>query len=213
MTYYTFRPIQWDGTRTPVDARRSRWTFKASWSDTIRMLESELLHLAAKRVVIEADFRDQDLRVDGMPRSNARQPEFPGVRIAFDSKYGPLVYATDAHAFWQHNVRAIALSLAALRSVDRYGVTKRAEQYTGWRAIGAGPTAMPAGKMTRQDAAEFIASHQPSGDKPMVAGLILAGDTRLPVWYRFAARKLHPDGGGSTTDFQRLQQAMTVLNG
>jgi hypothetical protein len=33
------------------------------------------------------------------------------------------------------NVRAIALALEALRKVDRYGVTKRGEQYAGWKAL------------------------------------------------------------------------------
>lgn len=45
-----------------------------------------------------------------------------------------LVYATDACAFWQHNVRSIALGLEALRAVDRYGISRRGEQYAGYRA-------------------------------------------------------------------------------
>jgi hypothetical protein len=39
---------------------------------------------------------------------------------------------------WQHNVRAIALGLEALRKVDRYGITRRGEQYAGWKALPAG---------------------------------------------------------------------------
>ena len=31
--------------------------------------------------------------------------------------------------------------------------------------------------------------------------------------YRSAARKLHPDAGGSTEDFQCLQEALRVLDG
>jgi hypothetical protein len=31
--------------------------------------------------------------------------------------------------------------------------------------------------------------------------------------YRQAAKKLHPDAGGSTADFQRLQEARRVLDG
>ncbi len=45
-----------------------------------------------------------------------------------------LVYATDACEFWQHNVRSIALGLEALRAVDRYGISRRGEQYAGFRA-------------------------------------------------------------------------------
>ena len=31
--------------------------------------------------------------------------------------------------------------------------------------------------------------------------------------YRHAAKKLHPDAGGSTADFQRLQEARRLLDG
>jgi hypothetical protein len=54
------------------------------------------------------------------------------------------------------NARAIALGLEALRKVDRYRITKRGEQYTGWSAL---PPATPMGaaKMTADDALEFFA--------------------------------------------------------
>jgi len=35
---------------------------------------------------------------------------------------------------WRHNVRSIALGLEALRAVDRYGISRRGEQYAGFRA-------------------------------------------------------------------------------
>jgi hypothetical protein len=67
---------------------------------------------------------------------------FPGVRIAFESKYGPLTYATDEFVTRPARLAdqrpRIALALQALRAVDRYGVTKRGEQYTGWKALPAG---------------------------------------------------------------------------
>ena len=31
--------------------------------------------------------------------------------------------------------------------------------------------------------------------------------------YRHAAKRLHPDAGGSTADFQRLQEAKRLLDG
>lgn len=220
MINYTFRPLQWDRESTPVDERRSRYTFKAGWQHTLNLLERELDYLDADQVVIEADFRESDIRVDGMIRANARQPAHPGVRLAFGSKYGPLVYATDTHEDWRHNVRAIALALEALRQIDRYGVTRRAEQYTGWKAIGTG-TPMPAGpKMTREQAAQFIArtvadflGRDHDGYRAELADAILRGDDRIGLWLKAAAKHLHPDTGGSTAAFQQLQHAKTALNG
>jgi hypothetical protein len=134
---YVFRPLgPWLEGNTAN--RRSRYVMRAGWQNTLDLLARELDYLDARHIVIQADFSESDLRVDGMPRSNARAPYHPGVRIAFKSKHGPLTYATDAYEFWQHNVRAIGLGLEALRAVDRYGVTRRGEQYTGWKQLGAG---------------------------------------------------------------------------
>lgn len=212
---YTFRPLQWDRESTPADERRSRYTFKAGWAHTLNLLGRELEHLDAEHVVIEAGFQERDIRVDGMIKGNAPQPAHPGVRIAFNSKYGPLVYATDAHDLRQHNVRAIALSLESLRQIDRYGVTRRAEQYTGWKAIGTG-TPMPAGpSMTREQAAAFIAEHtlgRPSGSPMWTADQVLTDPGAAAAAYRYAARRLHPDAGGTTAEFQQLQQAKAALD-
>src|SRR5206468_4280936 len=135
----TFRPLTWLGPTTPAYRRRSRYAFKASWKGTLDLLERELTYLKAGEIAIEADFAESDIRLDGMPRGNARQPQFPGIRLAFNSKAGPLVYQTDTCEFWQHNVRSIALGLEALRAVDRYGITTRHEQYQGYRQIETGP--------------------------------------------------------------------------
>lgn len=52
--------------------------------------------------------------------------------------HGRLAYATDMFDSWQDNVRAIALSLEALRAVERWGVSK-GRQYTGFALLTAGP--------------------------------------------------------------------------
>lgn len=42
---------------------------------------------------------------------------------------GHLSYPCDTFTTLQDNLRVIALALEALRMVDRYGVTRRGEQY------------------------------------------------------------------------------------
>ena len=198
MTWYVVRPLQWAGPRTPVGERRHS-QFKAGWTDTLRLLETELANLDAKNVVWQLDYQDSDLRINGELKANAKHRGDPGVRILFDSRHGPLVYATDQYWEWRDNVRAIALSLQALRAVDRHGVTRGAEQYKGFRAIGATPMGSEA-PMTEEEAAAFVREH--SG-RPDVSVTL---DT-----YKAAARRLHPDQGGSTFGFQRLQEAKRVL--
>lgn len=150
---YEIRPLgTWTDPVTKNRASSSR--FRASWQSTLDLLARETEMLGAPLVVMQIDVTEGDLRRDGMLRAGAKV-NFPGVRVSFDSKHGPLTYATDAYdrqysgdmPGWQANVRALALALEALRAVDRYGVTKRGEQYCGWLAIEAGGS-----KTTEQEA-------------------------------------------------------------
>lgn len=197
---YQFRPLVW--TDKSTWDRRSRGTFKATWTSTLQLLERELLHLDARNVVIQAGFAEHDIRIDGLPKANARQPAHPGIRISFDSIHGPLTYATDSCEYWQHNVRSIALGLEALRAVDRYGVTKSGEQYRGWSQLPAGNGTAPSG-MTRADAAELIRKW---------AANIDAAETDQKRLFKLARAEAHPDrNGGDSAAFLLLEQAGRLL--
>lgn len=200
----TFRPIdRWPGERTGT---RQSSRFRAGWSDTLELLNRELENLRARDPVVMLDLTEGDIRLDGWPRANAR-PGHPGVILAFGSPYGPLKYPCDTFTTWQDNLRAIALALEALRKVDRYGVTKRGEQYTGWRALpGAGGTTAT---MTAEAAAQLIASL--AGNGTVDGPALLHDRALLPGAVRAAARHAHPDAGGSTEAFQQLQVAKRVL--
>lgn len=171
--------------------------FSASLASTVELLADELRHLGAQNIVLELDLRERDIRLDGLPRADA-DPSHPGVALAFESKHGPLRYATaefDGAWYkrlpaWQANLRAIALSMQALRAVDRYGVSKRGEQYTGWRQL---PTSTdPAAAIqTREQADRFLA--QWGGD-----------------WKR-AVRETHPDTGGDPDEFRKVVRAKGLI--
>ncbi len=160
--------------------------------------------LQAHHPVIQIDVEDSDIRIDGLPRTNAR-PSSPSVIVAFDSRYGPLKYYSDTFDDWKDNLRAIALGLQHLRAVDRYGITKRGEQYTGWRALPApGNTQFP----DARTAAEFAANIADG----VTASLILDDAAIYRSAYRRAAKKTHPDSGGNDGDFKKLQNAKEVLD-
>jgi len=209
---YEIRPLgNW--TDPVTDPRASTARFRAKWADTLDLLSRETDLLGATLVVLQVDVTEGDIRRDGMLRANAKVG-FPGVRVSFESKFGPLTYATDAYEQWygqdmpgwQANIRAIALALEALRAVDRYGVTKRGEQYTGWRAIDA-PT-KSARRMTTDEATEFIAAHAPGFTFAQVR-YDLEARTKA---YRAAAAVLHPDKGGNPDQFALLVEAKRVLD-
>lgn len=52
--------------------------FDSTWSSTLALLGREIDQLGGRDVVIECDVREQDIRIDGMIRANAK-PETPAV--------------------------------------------------------------------------------------------------------------------------------------
>lgn len=112
---------------------------RVNWDQTLRELEYEVWALGGRDIVIGVGLAESDIRLDGLPRANARPVRHPGVEISFDSRYGRLTYATDVFTDWRDNVRAIAKGLEALRAVDRWGVAKRGQQYAGFALLTAGP--------------------------------------------------------------------------
>jgi hypothetical protein len=208
-----FHPLTWQGPSTPAKDRRSRYTFRVGWTDTLELLTKELELLGARDIVIEVGLSTSEIRLDGWPRANAREPQHPGVRLAFESRHGPLIYQTDAYDGWQANVRALALSLQALRAVDRYGVTKRGEQYTGWKALPAGSSPAPVDtRMSREDAITTVLRLAGmTVQAPMNRAAVMSeNELRKPILVR-ARRAAHPDTGGSDEEFQRLSEALDVL--
>lgn len=200
---YEFRPLPaW--TDPVTTERRSSGTFRASWPQTLQMLGYETERLGAQLVVVQIAIADAEIRRDGMPRATARASH-PGVVISFESDHGPLRYATDVYANrwagdmpgWQANVRAVALSLEALRAVDRHGVTRRSEQYVGFRALPA-----PAGRFATAD--EALRWMQTKAGTP--------AETSPAVLYRRLARLLHPDTNqGARGDWDLLEQAYQLV--
>lgn len=80
---YQCRPIvTWPGKPT---ANRKRAQFKAGYSATLELLETELRMLGARQVVVQLALSDRDIRVDGRPRAGSR-PSYPGVILSFQSK-------------------------------------------------------------------------------------------------------------------------------
>jgi hypothetical protein len=197
----TLRPIeQWPGKPT---ATRQRSNFSAPSRSTLDLLDRELHYLGTSNrnapTVLQVALREQDFRNDGMPRANAR-PTHPGVILSIESKHGPLSYPCDRFDLWQDNLRAIALSLEALRKVDRYGVTKSAEQYTGFKSLPAGAAR---GDATTADCEMVILSY---------ADLPMGEPVSLDRAYRQARSKVHPDRrGGSRTAWDAVEAAADAL--
>lgn len=204
MSWYTTRPI---GDRSPFTGRHEFSDFTASWADTLQLLAREVNALSGRHVVIEVDVPERAIRADGMLRADARAAT-PAVRVAFDSRHGPLAYATDRFVKragkqakmddWQHNVRAIALGLEALRRVDRYSISRRGEQYQGYKAL---PPGSIDGFASTDEVLAWMRARIPEAP---------AGADARDL-YKALARRLHPDAGGRREDWDRLDHARQLL--
>lgn len=197
-------PIRdWPGELT---RNRKPSTFSAGLSSTLQLLDREVFHLVDTRAqqdsaeLLIAIPAGAMWRLDGRPRANA-VAEHPGVIFSIDSRHGHLSYPCDTFTKWQDNLRAIALALEALRKVDRYGVTKRGEQYRGFLAIEA--TAAPRGFADANEALRFLASFFPDVARGEQAS--------AKVLLRGAQRRAHPDHGGDDAKFQRVSLAEAKL--
>lgn len=192
-------------TRWPGKAKdyRKRAVFRAKYAARLDLLEKELNNLGGKDIVIQAYFEHREIRNDGWPRSSAR-PSAPGVIVSFrNRKNEQLSFPCDTYDEWEDNLYAIALSLEALRTVDRYGVTQNAEQYQGWKRLAAPDKEVP------RDS-EWALHHLASLAGVEVTAIRNNG-TAINLAYRAAARKTHPDSGGNTEAFQLLQDSMDIL--
>lgn len=196
----TFRPLaDWP---IPVTSdRRSTGHFKSGWNDTFELLEKELGYLIASQIVIEIQTTHDWIRNDGWPSSNAKVTG-PKIAIYFQSKFGSLTYRCDDCSFWVHNVRCIAMTLQRLRMAEMYGVTKRGEQYQGFKQLGAG---IQLDAMGIDDAKIYLCT-----SARMQVGEL--NGVTLGRAFKQAAMVTHPDRpGGSDSAFKQVQMAVEVL--
>lgn len=130
-----------------------------------------------------------ELRQDGLPKSNQRQPNDVGVAVYFKLKKSDRVLACDKWARIEDNMWAIAKHIDALRGQQRWGVGSIDQAFAGCTALPAagetsGETWWSVLGVNRTDSADLIRAA-----------------------YRAKAKASHPDLGGTTEDFQRIQQA------
>ena len=169
---------------------QERSPFSASLDVTLGALDRELRAISARDAELQVAIQPSAFRQDGRPNKRAIA-EHPGVVLTFSIIDGgerlPVSFPCDSYLTWQDNLRAIVLSMEALRKVNRYGVTKRAEQYRGFAALPAGD-----GYWTMDHATA----------KRIIDGY---GGARA------ALTATHPDTGGDAEKFREVQDARQVL--
>ena len=201
---FVFRPIErWTG----LDRVPKNGAFKVTPGRTQQDLKIELSRIGVDSCVIQADLDDSDIRIDGMPRANARYRSSRVIVSFTHPDQGAVAFPCGTYRDLWHNLRAIVLTMESLRAVNRYGVTQKSEQYTGWKTlpaggVGGGDSIIPSspsagGFSTVDEAARFLIEASPAKATPSRVEDILSNSDYLTSVYRSASRRAHPDLIGS----------------
>lgn len=180
-------PLDWPEGRPRTQANeRQGGQFQTTPGVARDSLFEELRKLGANYPVVSSDI---PLRLDGLPYAGRQSPDDPGVAVYFEYNGTQFVFACDRYDLIHKNLRAVALTVSALRGIERWGT----------------------GEMMRQAFSGFAALPEPADETRWWTVLVLPSDASLAeaeAAYRGLARKAHPDSGGSGDEMARLNVAI-----
>jgi len=139
----TSYPLCWPyGWKRTVPGYRTRARFHKEWKElsiaqgTRRVLHSlELLGVSDYPTIVSTNIL---LRLDGLPRSDQRNPDDPGVAVYWRKSEKDLykVMAIDQYNRVADNLAAVAATLEAMRAIDRHGGAQILDRaFTGFLAL------------------------------------------------------------------------------
>jgi hypothetical protein len=178
-------PLNW-----PVGAKRSLKRedarFRVTFGRAVLQLMHELRKLGAKGVVLSTNI---PLRNDGMPYASERNPDDPGVAVYFTLAGKSHAMSCDRWRQAADNVKAIAMTIEAMRGIARWGSQEARDQaFRGFQAL-------PPSAVDWRGVLGFS------------PGEAVTLDTVKSV-FRGMALRGHPDRGGSDEVMKRLNVAM-----
>jgi hypothetical protein len=123
-------PLKWPEGQPRARARRHS-KFKVDVDRARRQLLAELRMLGADHVVISSNQRNASYGADNGP-----EPKDTGVAVYFAHGKKSLVIACDSYVYLKDNMRAVGVTVAALRTIQRHGATELLERaFTGFAAL------------------------------------------------------------------------------
>jgi hypothetical protein len=158
-----------------------------------RNLKLQLDMMHATNVVVTTN---SELRRDGRPYANQRISD-TGVSVYFTRKGREQAIACDKWDSIRDNLQAVAKTIEALRGIDRWGTGEMVDAaFQGFTAI---PASASAGIPVRPKRPWYeVLGVSPDAPQEVIGA---AG--------KAMQRKTHPDAGGSDTEFQEVQDAIS----
>lgn len=182
-------PLHWpDG--WPRTNNRKSSQFSTRFATARDGLLDEVRRLGGRQIVLSTNV---ELRRDGLPYANQRNPDDPGVAVYFQLRGESQVFACDRWAKVEENIQAIRKTIEAIRGIERWGSSEMMNRmFRGFQALPEGTTAA---NPSWAHVLELNAS-------------ALMGISEAEAAYRRLAKKVHPDTGGSHEQMSRLNQAI-----
>ncbi len=142
--------------------------------------------MGADSMVLSTNLR---LRNDGYPYSKQAQPIDKGAAVYFMHKGKQMCFACDRWDSIQDNIYAVAMTIEALRGIERWG----------------------SGDMVNQAFSGFVALPAPKRAEEVLGVRAGASHDEIETAWREKAKRYHPDKGGSVEAMQEINDARKRL--
>lgn len=179
----TAHPLTWPIGK-PRSPRSERSRFDTAFAKARANLVEELDKLGARNAILSTNV---ELRLDGLPYANRPEPVDKGVAVYFSLKGRDMAFCCDRWDRVGDNIHAIALTIAALRGISRWGTgDMMAAAFTGYAALPP-PASLPWRMVLGVKATATLAE--------------------VEMAYKRMRSESHPDKGGTVERFDAVNKA------
>lgn len=179
-------PAAWPRTKTPQRHGSMSRRFGQNRNDVHRELEL----LGARNVVISTNMRT---RLDGLLYAKQREPEDSAVAVYFTLNGEQQCIPCDKWDNVAQNLRAVALTVEALRGLERWGAKEMVNAaFRGFKALPESVIVTPYTARPWHEVLEV----SPTASQEVIRAA-----------YKQQLLKHHPDHGGSQQAFEQVQRA------
>lgn len=185
-------PLVWPNAwkRTPDSARnhlQGEVTFGTALNRLLR--ELRLMGVEDHAITISSDV---PLRADGFPRADRGEPQDPGIAVYFKFDGRDLSFACDSYKTTRDNLRALALTIEALRGIQRWGASDLMDRaFRGFAALPERATS------PWKETLGFKTDEKITVEK-------------IETRFRDLVKKHHPDYGGNEETFRQIVEARSI---
>lgn len=174
-------PLTWSVIKPRAKKQKSS-RFNSTLAQSRDNLVKEIKLMKATNLIISSNV---PVMKNGLPYAQYKEPEDCGVAVYFNWNSKPFCFACDHWDKVKDNLQAIAKTVEALRGIDRWASGDMIEQaFTGFEAL-----------------PNYSNYHSILNIKET------ASKSEILEAYRKKAKILHPDNGGSSTEFNKIVEA------